>query len=223
MRLKSFYCILPLTMLALTTTPLAAQDRTAGSSLSVNRAWSTASIADLRETSKNTFSLLDANSSGSITLDEIDIIDELIEGEESLPAEKLAELRRRSSIISYTFMNVVEEIDHFTVTDTNQDGVLNAAEFEAREAALRTHILQLNLNSFDKDKSGSIELSEFTVHLDNIEEIDTNGDGSINPEELRGITDQRILIDLRVNQRESFGRAVQSATKEEKESRTPDN
>lgn len=163
-----------------------------------------ANIDELREASKNTFKLLDANNSGSITLDEIDITNELIEGEEKLPTEKLADLRRRSEVISYTFMNLEEKIDNFEVADTNHNGSLSETEFDKMSSTVRTHILQLGLESFDTDNNGSVVLSEFSAHLDNIEEIDADGDGNLSPEEMREISDFRVNMDVHVYQSEAF-------------------
>ncbi|MXZ43532.1 MAG: hypothetical protein F4Z01_00910 [Gammaproteobacteria bacterium] len=165
-----------------------------------------ASIDELREASKNTFNLLDANNSGSITLNEIDIAKELIEGEEKLPTEKLAELRRRSEVISYTFMNVEEKIDNFEVADTNHNGTLSETEFDKMSSTVRTHILQLGLDSFDTDNNGSVVLSEFSAHLDNIEEVDDDGDGYLSPEEMHEVSDFRVNMDVHVYQSEAFGR-----------------
>ncbi|MXW06857.1 MAG: hypothetical protein F4X56_09675 [Gammaproteobacteria bacterium] len=168
---------------------------------------SAANIDELREASKNTFELLDANNSGSITLDEIDIANELIDGEEKLPPEKLSELRRRSEVISYTFLNVTEKIDNFEVADTNHNGTLSETEFDLLSTTVRTHILQLNLDEFDQDNNGSIQLSEFSSHLDNIEEFDSDGDGAISPEEMRDVEDFRTNMDVHVYQSEAFGKA----------------
>lgn len=165
-----------------------------------------ANIDELREASKNTFNLLDANNSGSITLDEIDIAKELIEGEEKLSTEKLAELRRRSEVISYTFMNVEEKIDSFELADTNHNGSLSETEFDDMSSTVRTHILQLGLDSFDTDNNGSVVLSEFSAHLDNIEEIDDDGDGYLSPEEMQEVSDFKVNMDVHVYQSEAFGR-----------------
>lgn len=166
-----------------------------------------ASIDELREASRNTFNLLDANNSGSITLDEIDLAQELIDGEEKLPPEKLAELRRRSQVISYTFLNVEKEIDNFEVADTDHNGTLSETEFSLISTTVRTHILRLNLDAFDSDKNGSVQLSEFSAHLDNIEELDSDGDGTISPEEMRDVTDFRLNLDVHIYQSEAFGKA----------------
>lgn len=204
MRLQPFFVIFSIATLLLASITLVAQERerpAPARSLSANStsAWPVADIDEIREASKETFKLLDANNSGSITLDEIDILEELIEGEESLPTEELAELRQRLNIVSRTFMHLEEEIDHFEVADTDQDGTLSEAEFDLVEATVRTHILQLNLDSFDKDKNGGIEQSEFTAHLDDVDELDTDGDGSLSRAELRGIKNQRLLQDIRVS------------------------
>ena len=168
----------------------------------------TANINDMREASKNTFKELDANDNGSITLDEIDIADRLIEGEEKYPPEKLAELRRRANIISYTFMNVEERVDRYDVGDTNQDGVLNEAEFDQLNSTVRTHILQFGLNSFDKDKNGRVELSEFSAHLDNIETVDSDGDGNISRKELlQADAGFKLSLDVQLNQLKAIDQA----------------
>ncbi len=204
MRLKLLFSLLTLSTLILTSLSLVAQERerpAAARSLSADRfSWPIAEIDAMREASKETFELLDANSSGSITLDEIDIIPELIEGEEVLPTEELAKLRQRSNIVSRTFMYIEEDMDHFDVADSDNDGSLSKTEFDLRETTLRTHILQLNIESFDKDKNGGVEFSEFSAHLDNIEELDSDGDGSLSRAELGESSDTRLLHDIRVSQ-----------------------
>ncbi|MYD45021.1 MAG: hypothetical protein F4W92_01530 [Gammaproteobacteria bacterium] len=204
MRPKPFFFIFSITTLLLASITLVAQERerpAPARSLSADAfsTWALADIDEVREASKETFKLLDANNSGSITLDEIDILEELIEGEESLPVEELAELRQRLNIVSRTFMHLEEEIDHFEIADTDHDGSLSEAEFDLQEASVRTHILQLNLDSFDKDKNGGIEEREFTAHLDDVEDLDTDGDGSLSRAELRGIENRRLLQDIRVS------------------------
>ena len=204
MKLKPFLFIFPIATLLLATITLVAQERerpAPARSLSADgfSTWAIADIDEVREASKETFKLLDANDNGSITLDEIDILEELMEGEESLPAEELAELRQRLNIVSRTFMHLEEEIDHFEIADTDHDGTLSESEFDLQEASVRTHILQLNLDSFDEDKNGGIEESEFTAHLDDVEDLDTDGDGSLSRAELRGIENQRLLQDIRVS------------------------
>lgn len=169
-----------------------------------------ANIDDLREASKNVFNLLDANDSGAITLDEIDIADELTKGEEYLPSEKLAELRQRSEIISYTFLRVEETIDSFEIADSNHNGTLSETEFDLMGTAVRTHVLQLNLDSFDTDNSSSVVFREFSAHLDNIEEFDTDGDGHISPKEMRGVSDFRLNMDVHVYQSNAFEQTRES-------------
>lgn len=204
MKLKPFIFIFSISTLILASITLMAQERerpAAARSLSADgfSTWALADIDEVREAAKETFKLLDANNNGSVTIDEIDILEELIEGEESLPAEDLAELRQRLNIVSRTFMQLEEEIDHFEIADTDHDGTLSESEFDLQEASIRTHILQLNLDSFDKDKNGGIEESEFTAHLDDVEDLDTDGDGSLSRAELRGIENQRLLQEIRVS------------------------
>ena len=219
MRLKPNFLIFSIVTLLLACTTLLAQERerpAAARSLSADgfSSWALADIDEVRETSKETFKLLDSNNSGSITLDEIDILGELIEGEENLPAEELAALRQRFNIVSRTFMHLEEEIDHFEIADTDHDGTLSESEFELREATVRTHILQLNLDSFDNDKNGGIEESEFTAHLDNVEDLDTDGDGSLSRAELRGVENQRLLQEIRVSSWQRQVRAERRANAE---------
>lgn len=219
MKLKPFIFIFSITTLILASITLMAQERerpAAARSLSVDgfSTWALADIDEVREAAKETFKLLDANNNGSVTLDEIDILEELIEGEENLPAEDLAELRQRLNIVSRTFMHLEEEIDHFEIADTDHDGTLSESEFDLQEASIRTHILQLNLDSFDKDKNGGIEESEFTAHLDDVEDLDTDGDGSLSRAELRGIENKRLLQDIRVSSWQRQVRAERRASGE---------
>ncbi|MXZ56244.1 MAG: hypothetical protein F4Z14_08760 [Gammaproteobacteria bacterium] len=219
MKLKPFIFIFSITTLILASITLMAQERerpAAARSLSADglSTWALADIDEVREAAKETFKLLDANNNGSVTLDEIDILEELIDGEESLPAEDLAELRQRLNIVSRTFMHLEEEIDHFEIADTDHDGTLSESEFDLQEASIRTHILQLNLDSFDKDKNGGIEETEFTAHLDDVEDLDTDGDGTLSRAELRGIENQRLLQDIRVSSWQRQVRAERRASGE---------
>lgn len=204
MKMKYLFVALPLATLLMSSTTLVAQERErAGSVRALSAQGFSVPLADingLRETSKETFEVLDADNNGSITLDEIDILQELIEGEETLPTEKLANLRQRSNLVSQAFMHVEEDFDQFKVMDTNHDGTLSKDEFNLREATVRTYILKLNLDIFDKDKNGGIEQSEFSAHLDNIEELDSDGDGRLSRAELGENSDSRLLHDIRASQ-----------------------
>lgn len=229
MKLTSLFFILPVGALSMASVTLMAQesDRPAPArSLPSNSysSWPVAEVEAIRETSKETFNVLDSNNSGSITLDEIDILQELIDGEETLSAEELADLRQRTNIISRTFMHVEEEIDQFEVADSDRDGTLSEVEFDEREASLRTHILQLNLDSFDTDKNGGVELSEFTAHLDDVEELDTDGDGILSRAELRGNSNHRLMQDIRVSvwqrQQQAERQALQSRSEKSNENKS---
>ena len=106
-------------------------------------------------------------------------------------------------------MDVEEKVESFKVADTNHDGVLSETEFDLRGTTVRTHILKLNLDSYDNDKNGSVELREFSAHLDNTEEIDADGDGNISREELLGSSDVKLQLqlDVQINQSAAFDRA----------------
>lgn len=162
-----------------------------------------ADIDELREATTETFKLLDANNSGSITLDELDIMPKLIEGEEGFTLEEAVDVIERLNVIPRLFMRVEEEVDHFEIADSDHDGTLSREEFKRREATMRTHILKLNLNSFDKNKNGGIELGEFSAHLDDVDELDIDGDGSLSRAELLKSEHPSLLLNVReVNQRQ---------------------
>ena len=149
-----------------------------------DRNWfsSGAKIQDLRDRSTNTFELLDQDNSSSITFDEID----LSEMETEVPDmtnEELREYSRRVSAIHSKFMNWTTEFDEFEVVDTDGNGVWNRDEYEERNQNLQSHRLRLGLEEWDTDENGAVELHEFNSHLDELELLDENADGTVSHEE----------------------------------------
>lgn len=206
MRLKNIFIILLLATLLVSSISLMPQEMETSvpaHSLSADdfSAGRIVDIDELREATKETFKLLDANNSGSITLDELDIMPKLIEGEEGFTLEEAVNLIERLNIVPRLFMRVEEELDHFEIADSDQDGTLSKNEFNLREVTMRTHILKLNLNSFDKDKNGGIELGEFSAHLDEVDELDTDGDGNLSRAEISESENASLFLNVReVNQ-----------------------
>lgn len=154
-----------------------------------------ASIQDLRERSTNWFNLLDENQSGSITLDEIDLTEMESETEQMDP-EELRQYRRRSSVIHSKFMSWSSEIDEFEVVDANGDGVWNKDEFEARNANMQRHRLELGIQEWDTDGNGAVELHEFNSHLDELELLDENADGKVSHQEAFKSKDKNVMSDV---------------------------
>lgn len=174
-------------LLLLTTGTVLAQRNTA-------EGWTGFSLNQLETLSNNVFEQLDADENGSITLDEIDLFKE--DSEETLSEEEQFLRQRRLSLVNSYFWTE-QDVDMFEVGDTNQDGSMNRDEFDNLQSNVRTHILELGIQSLDKDKNGSVEANEFSAHLDKFEEWDTNGNGTIDREEIGEISDRRLFTDMR--------------------------
>ena len=154
-----------------------------------------ATIQELRDRSTKTFELLDQDGSSSITLDEIDLIE--MESEVSdMNSEELREYSRRVSAIHSKFMNWTTEVDEFEVVDTNGDGVWNRDEFEIRHQNLQNHRLELGLNEWDTDENGAVELHEFNSHLDELELLDENADGTVSHQEAFKSKNDDVISDV---------------------------
>lgn len=154
-----------------------------------------AQIQELRENSTKVFELLDENDSGSITLDEIDLTQFETDMEKMNPAE-LQQNRQRINAIRSKFMNWSEEIDEFEVVDTNSDGFWSEEEFEARTENLNLHRLELGIKQFDTDENGAVELHEFNSHLDELEMLDEDGDGTVSRAEAFKSKDSHVISDV---------------------------
>lgn len=174
-------------LLLLTTVTLQAQR-------SSSDGWTGFSLNQLETMSNSVFTLLDADENGSITLDEIDFFKE--ESEEPLNEEEIVLRQRRLNLVNSYFWTE-EEIDTFKVGDTNGDGSMNRDEYDNLESSVRTHVLKLGIESLDTDKNGSVESKEFSAHLENFDEWDSDGDGTIGREEMREISDRRFHTDIR--------------------------
>ena len=157
-----------------------------------------ASIQDLRERSTNSFELLDENQSGSITMDEIDLTQMESEIAQMKP-EELRQYRRRSSVIHSKFMSWSTEFDEFEVVDTNNDGVWTKDEFEVRNENLQRHRLELGLQEWDTDGNDAVELHEFNGHLDELELLDEDADGTVSHKEAFKSKDKKVISDVLLN------------------------
>ena len=162
-----------------------------------NSSWigSGATIQELRDRSTKTFELLDQDNSSSITLDEID----LSEMESEVPDmnnEELREYSRRVNAIHSKFMNWTTEFDEFEVVDTNGDGSWNRDEYEVRYQNLQNHRLQLGLEEWDTDENGAVELHEFNSHLDELELLDENADGTVSHQEAFKSKNDNVISDV---------------------------
>ncbi|MXZ56477.1 MAG: hypothetical protein F4227_04210 [Gammaproteobacteria bacterium] len=162
-----------------------------------NLGWfgSGATIQELRDRSTKTFELLDQDNSSSITFDEID----LSEMESEVPDmnnEELREYSRRVNAIHSKFMNWTTEFDEFEVVDSNSDGVWNRDEYEVRHQNLQSHRLELGLKEWDTDENGAVELHEFNSHLDELELLDENADGTVSHQEAFKSKDDNVISDV---------------------------
>ena len=154
-----------------------------------------ATIQELRDRSTKTFELLDQDSSSSITFDEID----LSEMESEVPDmdnEELRDYSRRVNAIHSKFMNWTTEFDEFEVVDTNGDGVWNRDEYDVRYQNLQSHRLELGLKEWDTDENGAVELHEFNSHLDELELLDENADGTVSHQEAFKSKNDNVISDV---------------------------
>lgn len=156
--------------------------------------WLGFSLSQLETLSNGAFEQLDADGNGSITLEEIDLLK--VESEDPLSEEELVQRQRRLSLVNSYFWTE-QEVDTFKVGDTNGDGSMNRHEFDNLESSVRTHVLELGIESLDTDKNGGVEANEFSAHLENFDEWDSDGSGTIGREEMREIEDRRFHMDIR--------------------------
>lgn len=162
--------------------------------------WQEPSITDIRERSTESFKLLDEDENGSITLEEIDLASLSEEETEELSNEELRARRQRSSLASSMFLRWTDEMDAFEISDTNGDGFMTKEEFENRRAVIRTHMLKEGIAIYDTDRNGSVELTEFNANLTDLEDIDTDGNGTLSRAELSKVDDSELIRSVRVSQ-----------------------
>ena len=169
-----------------------------------NWRWQEPTITDIRDQSTETFKLLDEDDNGSITLEEIDVASLSEEETAELTNEELRARRQRSSLASSMFLRWTEDMDAFDISDTNGDGFMTREEFENRRATLRTHMLEEGIAIYDTDKNGSVELTEFSAKLADLEDIDTDGSGTLSRAELSKVDDNEVIRSIRVSQHSAW-------------------
>ena len=162
-----------------------------------------AKIEDLRARSTTTFERLDENQSGSITLDEIDL-SESEEDTAKLSRFELRAWRHRSMLIERKFLRYDEETEEFEIVDKNDDGVLNKEEYDLRHETIRSRGVEFGWNKMDTDGNGGVELLEFNSFLDDLEQIDEDGDGTISSKEAKKSGESTILPELMMPSLYSF-------------------
>ena len=158
-----------------------------------------APIQDLRERSSKAFELLDENQSGSITLDEIDFT-QMETDMSTMNPEELRQNSQRVRAIQSKFMSWSEEVDEFEVVDTNNDGSWSKEEYESRSENLNRHRLELGIEQWDTDGNGAVELHEFNSHLDELELLDEDGDGTVSREEAFKSKNSQVISDVLLQQ-----------------------
>ena len=166
--------------------------------------WQEPSIVDIRDRSAEAFKLLDTNENGSITLDEIDLANLSEEESAELSNEELRERRQISSLASSMFLRWNEDMDAFEISDTNRDGFMTKEEFDNRRTTLRTHMLEQGIAVYDTDKNGSVELQEFNANLQDLEDIDKDGNGTLSRAELSKVDNNELMRNLRMSQARSW-------------------
>lgn len=162
-----------------------------------------ATIEELRERSTKTFERLDENQSGSITLNEIDLSKTEEEIAEMSRLE-LREWRHRSTLITNKFLRYDEETEEFEIVDKNNDGVLNKEEYEVRFATIQNRGVEMGFEEIDIDGNNGVELHEFNAFLDDLEEMDEDGDGTISAVEAKKSGSSMLYRELMVPSQSSF-------------------
>lgn len=162
-----------------------------------------AKIEDLRERSRAVFERLDENQSGSITLDELDV-SKTEEEQAKMTRLELRQWRHRTSVIQSKFLKYDEETEEFEIVDKNNDGTLNKEEYEMRHETILERGVEFGFNKLDLDKNGGVELLEFNKFLDDLEEYDEDGDGTLSALEAQKSGQPRILPELMMPMFNSF-------------------
>lgn len=133
------------------------------------------SIDRIRELSSATFELLDGNSDGSVTLEE------LLNNPEDLNRN---DARRRLNAIRVGFPSTRTRIDVFAASDRDSDGLLSRTEYEERARSVRIRSLELAFQAIDADEDGNVDVSEFNARVDRLAEWDKNADGILGRSEV---------------------------------------
>lgn len=151
-------------------------------------------IEDLRDRSTKMFERFDENQSGSITLNEIDIWVSEDEKAEMSRLE-LRQWQRRQSEISQKFLQYDPQ-EEFKIVDKNNDGTLTKEEYDLRQETIQSRGVEQGWQKMDLDGNGGVELHEFNGFLDDLEQLDANGDGFISTIEAQKSESKQILQEV---------------------------
>ncbi|MYF38932.1 MAG: hypothetical protein F4219_09280 [Gammaproteobacteria bacterium] len=107
-------------------------------------------------------------------------------------------------MIQSKFLKYDEETEEFEIVDKNSDGVLNEEEYLMRYETILERGVEFGFNKLDLDKNGGVELLEFNKFLDDLEEYDEDGDGTISAVEAKKSGQPLILPELMSPMYKSF-------------------
>ncbi len=177
---------------------LAAEQAAADYEASAMYQWQNRSreISEMREGTEKSFNILDEDENGTISLDEILFEYPPQNESEEQPnwaSEEMQLLSQRYMLVQTIFNRWEEDVDRYDVADTNKDGMVDREEFDAQHVSLRHHMLEIGFNELDTNGSGSVELVEYSAHLDIAQEYDENGDGSLSQAEISKIEDLAVM------------------------------
>ena len=171
-------------------------------------------IGQLEERMRVDFETHDADSDGVISLEEFTTMNRnRVSGggrefnrdsrlkEVSRPTESLRKQRKSDKFDERRRERAAEQIrrraEHdskeFNTVDQNEDGLVDEEEFSQPRSAMFQEQVNRDHQQFDADGNGGLDLTEFFgPRIEQLREMDTDGDNMVSPDEMRQFRDQQM-------------------------------